>query len=102
MFAIYFLWDSLVREAFFLMLEEETMAEDSDQNTSAIVFQFTGPAKDQLDSLSERLEVSSRAETLHRCIRLMLWYLDKREEGYKIALVDPDNALKVIVLDVLS
>lgn len=63
--------------------------------------EFAGDAKITFEKLQRRLEVKTMAEVVYKSIRLLIWYLDKREDGYEIALCKKDEPIRIVELDIL-
>ncbi len=59
---------------------------------------FSRAAYDRLESIRERSEAQSNAETVRNALRLYDWFLRQREEGYEVRLVKGDEERAVELL----
>jgi hypothetical protein len=59
---------------------------------------FSRTAYSRLDSIRERSEAQSNAETVRNALRLYDWFLRQRDEGYEVRLVKGDEERAVELL----
>lgn len=59
---------------------------------------FSPAAYARLDSIRERSEAQSNAETVRNALRLYDWFLRQRDEGYEVRLVKGDEERAVELL----
>jgi hypothetical protein len=59
---------------------------------------FSPAAYARLDSIRERSEAQSNAETVRNALRLYDWFLKQHDEGYEVRLVKGDEERAVELL----
>jgi hypothetical protein len=68
------------------------------QGRRRVQIDFSPAAYARLDSIRERSEAQSNAETVRNALRLYDWFLRQREEGYEVRLVKGDEERAVELL----
>jgi hypothetical protein len=68
------------------------------QGRRRVQIDFSPPAYARLDSIRERSDAQSNAETVRNALRLYDWFLRQREEGYEVRLVKGDEERAVELL----
>ena len=61
------------------------------QGRRRVQIDFSPAAYARLDSIRERSDAQSNAETVRNALRLYDWFLRQREEGYEVRLVKGDE-----------
>lgn len=68
------------------------------QGRRRVQIDFSPAAYARLDSIRERSDAQSNAETVRNALRLYDWFLRQREEGYEVRLVKGDEERAVELL----
>lgn len=68
------------------------------QGRRRVQIDFSPAAYARLDSIRERSEAQSNAETVRNALRLLDWFLRQRDEGYEVRLVKGDEERAVELL----
>ncbi len=68
------------------------------QGRRRVQIDFSPTAYARLDSIRERNEAQSNAETVRNALRLLDWFLRQRDEGYEVRLVKGDEERAVELL----
>lgn len=77
------------------------IAEDSIASTSdkyRLQLEFVGEAKDRLVALKEESNSRSFAEVIREALRFYQWFLEKRRNGYDIALYKEGEPVRIVTL----
>jgi hypothetical protein len=73
-------------------------ADREGQGRRRVQIDFSPAAYARLDSIRERSDAQSNAETVRNALRLYDWFLRQREEGYEVRLVKGDEERAVELL----
>ena len=68
------------------------------QGRRRVQIDFSPAAYARLDSIRERSDAQSNAETVRNALRLYDWFMRQREEGYEVRLVKGDEERAVELL----
>jgi hypothetical protein len=68
------------------------------QGRRRVQIDFSPAAYSRLDSIRERSDAQSNAETVRNALRLYDWFLRQREDGYEVRLVKGDEERAVELL----
>jgi hypothetical protein len=68
------------------------------QGRRRVQIDFSPAAYARLDSIRERSESQSNAETVRNALRLYDWFLRQRDDGYEVRLVKGDEERAVELL----
>jgi len=66
-----------------------------DKDTQKIQFVFSRKAFEELEALEELTDAASKAAVVRSALRLYLWYISRRDEGYNIRLVKGKKEIEV-------
>jgi hypothetical protein len=75
-----------------------TIERGEGQGRRRVQIDFSPAAYARLDSIRERSDAQSNAETVRNALRLYDWFLRQREEGYEVRLVKGDEERAVELL----
>lgn len=68
------------------------------QQTKRVQFDMTEEAFQRLTSLRERSNKTSNAETVRMALRLLEWFIDKKEKGERIQVCKKDGSIVEVTL----
>ena len=92
----------MAREKTAMLMDEPVMdpavSEREGQGRRRVQIDFSPAAYARLDSIRERSDAQSNAETVRNALRLYDWFLRQREEGYEVRLVKGDEERAVELL----
>lgn len=63
--------------------------------TKRVQFRVSGEYVEVLDDLKERLNASSRSETIKTAISLLRWALDHLEEGNRVVAIEDGKKVEI-------
>lgn len=76
----------------------EGKATEREGGRRRVQIDFSPAAYARLDSIRERSEAQSNAETVRNALRLYDWFLRQRDEGYEVRLIKGDEERAVELL----
>ena len=76
----------------------KTMPQTKEEKRHRVQFDFSPEAYERLKALQHRANVQTYADLVRNALRLYEWFLEHKDEDYRLALVGDDDKVREIEL----